>query len=54
MLRRENARAEHIEKAMHLRLHARMKLPDRMMQPGGKLDRHVKLHCRDERGRNFI
>ncbi len=54
VLGRENAGAEHIQKSMHLRLHARMKLPDRMMQPGGKLDRHVMLCRRDERGSDLV
>src|SRR5207302_8273109 len=38
---RENARAEDVQKTVHLCLDAVVKKPDGMMKPGGKLDRHL-------------
>ena len=53
VFRGQHAGAEHVEEAVHLRLHARVKLPDRMMQAGGELDRHAVRDGRDERARDL-
>src|SRR5437660_2590184 len=50
---RENTGAEHVEKAMHFSLHALMKKAHRMMQSGGKLNRHTVRSGGYERARDL-
>ena len=52
--RREHARAEHIEKAVHLCSNLVAKLPDRMMKPGGELYRNAITRGLDERNRDVV
>ena len=40
--------SQHVEKSVHLRVHFFSKLPDGMMQPGGKLDGELMRRCRYE------
>ena len=53
MLGRKNARAEHIQKSVHLGFHFIAESPDRMMQAGGELDWHVMLGGGKNRPRNL-
>ena len=50
---REDARAKHVEKSVHLGTHTCVKLTDRMMQAGREFYRHAVLSGRDERERNL-
>src|SRR5260370_1257573 len=52
-LRGQHRRTENVEEAMHFRFYFVTKLPDRMMQSCGKLDRHA-LFCRSDKGASYL
>src|SRR5690349_15534304 len=54
MLDREHACSEDVEKTMHLRVHAWVKVAYRVMEAGSELDRHLVPAARHQSPRNLL